>query len=75
MSEKKETKQVKVVPIEENNLVDLIDGIVTEAVATEKKKWIAEQAKNQNSEKASLMERVEKLERILSRATITKKTK
>jgi len=70
MSEKQ-----KIVRIPENNLVDLIDNIVTEAVAQKKKEWLAEQA-TINSKKNSLLEsRVEKLEKLLSRATITKKTK
>lgn len=73
MSNKKEEK--KIVSIKENNLVNLIDNIVTEAVAVEKKKWIAEQAKTVDKEKSSLMERVEKLESILSKATITRKAK
>lgn len=72
MSEKKEQKIVR---INENNLVDLIDNIVTEAVAVEKKKWIAENEAKEDAEKTSLMERVEKLEKILTNATITKKTK
>lgn len=72
----KETKKnIKVIPIAEGNLVDLIDNIVNEAVAVEKKKWIAEQAAKEDKEKTSLMERVEKLEKILSNATITKKVK
>jgi len=70
MSEKQ-----KIVRIPENNLVDLIDNIVTEAVAQKKKEWLAEQA-TINSKKNSLLEsRVAKLETLLSRATITKKTK
>lgn len=72
MSKKKQQKLVK---INENNLVDLIDNIVTEAVAIEKSKWINEQAKKVNRDKANLMERVEKLERLLSRAIITTKGK
>jgi hypothetical protein len=72
MSEKKEQKIVR---INENNLVDLIDNIVSEAVAVEKKKWISENEAKEDAEKTSLMERVEKLEKILTNATITKKTK
>lgn len=37
----------KTVKISENDLVDLIDGIVTEAVEVKKKEWIAEQAKTE----------------------------
>lgn len=68
-------KKVKVVPIEENNLVNLIDEIVTEAVAVAKESWIAEQAAKEDKEKIALTERVTKLEKILSNATITKKVK
>jgi hypothetical protein len=39
-------KSAKTVKITENELVDLIDGIVTEAVAVKKKQWIAEQKAN-----------------------------
>jgi hypothetical protein len=74
MSENKK-KNVKVIPIAEDNLVNLIDNIVSEAVEVEKKKWIAEQAAKDNKEKSSLMERVAKLEKILSNATVTKKAK
>lgn len=70
MSDKKEQKTIK---ITENNLVDLIDNIVTEAVAKNKVKWLAEQAKD---DKSSLLEgRITKLENILRKATITKKAK
>ena len=71
MSEKKEQKIVK---IAENKLVDLIDNIVTEAVAQKKTEWIAEQANT--DEKNSLLEgRLAKLESLLGKATITKKSK
>jgi hypothetical protein len=71
MSEKKEQKIVK---IAENKLVDLIDNIVTEAVAQKKTEWIAEQA-NTNEKNSLLENRIVKLERILGKATITKKAK
>jgi hypothetical protein len=71
MSDKKETKIVK---IAENKLVDLIDNIVTEAVAQKKTEWLAEQA-NTNDKNALLESRIIKLEGILSKATITKKSK
>jgi hypothetical protein len=71
MSEKKEPKIVK---ITETKLVDLIDNIVTEAVAQKKKEWLAEQT-NKVSNNALLESRIAKLEKILSSATITKKTK
>ena len=71
MSEKKEQKIVK---IAENKLVELIDKIVTEAVAQKKTEWIAEQANT--DKKNSLLEgRLAKLESLLGKATITKKSK
>ena len=71
MSEKKEQKIVR---IPETKLVDLIDNIVTEAVAQKKTEWIAEQANT--DEKNSLLEsRIEKLEKLLSNAKVTKKAK
>lgn len=71
MSEKKEQKIVR---IPENKLVDLIDNIVTEAVAQKKTEWLAEQA-NKNSKNALLEARITKLENLLKTATITKRTK
>ena len=68
MSEKKEEK--KVVRIIENDLVDLIDNIVKEAVAEEKKVWISE---NANKGNALLENRIAKLEKLLGNAKITKK--
>ena len=43
----------KTVKIKENDLVDLIDNIVNEAVAVKKQEWIAEQAK---TDKSSVLE-------------------
>lgn len=41
-------KVVRITRISENELVNLIDGIVAEAVAEQKKEWIAEtKVKNQ----------------------------
>jgi transcription antitermination factor NusG len=45
----------KVVKLTEKNLVDLIEGIVTDAVTEKKKEWIAEQSAN-NDEKVSVLE-------------------
>lgn len=45
MSNAKPTAK-KVVKISENELVELIDGIVAEAVALKKKEWITEQEAN-----------------------------
>ena len=71
MSEKKEQKIVR---IPETKLVDLIDNIVTEAVAQKKTEWLAEQA-SKDSKNALLESRIAKLEKLLSTATITKKSK
>lgn len=71
MSEKKEQKIVR---IPENKLVDLIDNIVTEAVAQKKTEWLAEQA-NKNSKNTLLEARITKLENLLKTTTITKRTK
>lgn len=68
MSEKKVEK--KVVKINENKLIDLIDNIVKEAVAEEKKIWISENASKGN---ALLESRIAKLEKLLGNAKITKK--
>ena len=46
----------KTVKIKENDLVDLIDNIVNEAVAAKKTQWLAEQAKK-DANKTSLLER------------------
>jgi hypothetical protein len=50
----------KVVRINENALVDLIDNIVNEAVAIKKQEWINEQAKKSNT--ALLENKIAKLE-------------
>jgi len=42
------SKTKKTVRINEKDLVDLIDNIVTEAVAVKKKEWLEEQAKKGN---------------------------
>jgi hypothetical protein len=57
----------KTVKIKENDLVDLIDKIVTEAVATKKKEWISEQAVK-TAKNASLLEsRIVALEKLISK--------
>jgi hypothetical protein len=45
----------KTVKIKESNLVDLIDNIVTEAVAVKKQEWINEQSTRQ-AQKLAIME-------------------
>lgn len=44
----------KTVKISENDLVNLIDNIVSEAVEIKKKEWLAEQA---TSDKTAILER------------------
>lgn len=72
MSEKKEQKIVR---IQEGKLVDLIDNIVTEAVAQKKVEWLAEQSASNNEKNSLLESRIAKLEGFISRATIVKKSK
>ena len=55
-------KAVKTVKIKENDLVDLIDGIVNEAVAVKKQEWINEQAKKGEEKTAILESRLAALE-------------
>lgn len=45
----------RIVRINENALVDMIDGIVSEAVAAKKQEWLNEQA-TKETEKATLLE-------------------
>lgn len=52
----------KTVKIKENDLVDLIDGLVTEAVAVQKTEWLAEQAKKDADKSALLESRLSALE-------------
>ena len=61
-------ESIKTVKITENELVDLIDKIVVEAVSKKKVEWIAEQ----EARKATLLEsKVAKLEKTIK--AITKK--
>jgi len=55
----------KTVKIKENDLVDLIDNIVNEAVAVKKQEWIAEQAKKDSDKTALLENRLAALEKAL----------
>lgn len=52
----------KTVRIKENDLVDLIDNIVNEAVAVKKQEWINEQAKKETSKTSVLEGKIAKLE-------------
>ena len=60
----------KIVRITENELVELIDNIVTEAVAEKKKEWIAENAAKGTN---VLEERIKGLEQKIASLTETKK--
>lgn len=61
----------KIVRINENALVDLIDNIVNEAVAVKKQEWVNEQAKNS---KTSILEsKIAKLEAQFKKLTEGKK--
>lgn len=60
----------KIVKITENELVDLIDNIVNEAVAQKKTEWIAEQ----EAKKASIVEtKIANLEAKIKALTESKK--
>jgi hypothetical protein len=63
----------KTVKINENDLVDLIDNIVKEAVAVKKQEWINEQANKANNKTAVLENKLAKLEGIVNRLTEGKK--
>jgi hypothetical protein len=63
----------KTVKINENDLVDLIDNIVNEAVAVKKQEWINEQAKKATNKTAVLESKLAKLEAIVNRLTEGKK--
>lgn len=65
MSETKQTPK-KTVRITENELVDLIDNIVTEAITIKKQEWINEQTKKSDNsilegKLAALEAKIEKL--------------
>lgn len=64
------SNKVKTVKITETELVDLIDGIVTEAISVKKKEWIAEQA----TKKGSVLEnKIAELEAKIKTITESKK--
>jgi hypothetical protein len=66
------SKPKKTVRINEKDLVDLIDNIVTEAVALKKKEWLQEQAKK--GDKTAIFEtRINDLEAKLNKLTEGKK--
>lgn len=63
----------KVVRINENALVDLIDNIVNEAVAVKKKEWLSEQAKKESSKTSILESKIANLEAQFKKLTEGKK--
>ena len=67
------TATKKTVKIKESELVDLIDNIVTEAVAVKKQEWINEQAKKQSDKTAVLEGKIAKLEAAVKTLTEGKK--
>ena len=68
MSDKKQITK-KTVTIKESHLIDLIDNIVSEAVAVEKQKWI-----NENVNKTSLLEqKLAKLEATVNKLLTERK--
>ena len=64
MSNVKQTAK-KTVKIKENDLVDLIDNIVNEAITVKKQEWIAEQAKKDSDKSALYENRLAALEKAL----------
>jgi hypothetical protein len=63
----------KTVRINENDLVDLIDNIVNEAVAVKKAEWIAEQATKGTDKTAVLEGKIAALEASFKKLTEGKK--
>ena len=63
----------KTVRIKENDLVDLIDNIVNEAVAVKKQEWLNEQTKKQSNKTAVLESKIAKLEAQFNSLTEGKK--
>jgi hypothetical protein len=63
----------KTVKIKESHLVDLIDNIVTEAVAVQKKEWINEQNQKSKAKNDLVENRIAKLEKTIKTLTEGKK--
>lgn len=63
----------KTVKIKESELVDLIDNIVTEAVAVKKQEWLNEQAKLNNDKTKVLESKLASLEAKVQKITEGKK--
>lgn len=64
-----DTKKIakKTVKINENDLVELIDNIVKEAVAVKKQEWIAEQATKASKTATMLENRILALEKSIAK--------
>jgi uncharacterized protein YejL (UPF0352 family) len=65
------SNEKKTVKITENDLVNLIDNIVNEAVAIKKKEWLAEQAAKGNKN-AIFEQKIAALEAKVNKLTKTK---
>jgi len=63
----------KTVKIKENDLVNLIDNIVNEAVAVKKQEWLNEQVKNGSNKTAILENKLALLEAKLNKLVEGKK--
>jgi len=63
----------KTVKIKENDLVDLIDEILNEAIEAKKKEWIAENVKKETEGTTLLENRIAALEAKLNTKTEEKK--
>lgn len=61
------TNTKKTVKIKENDLVDLIDKLVSETLVIKKKEWLAEQAKKTTDKTAVLESRIVALEKLISK--------
>ena len=57
----------KTVKIKENDLVDLLDNIVNEAVAAKKQEWINEQATKTANSTTMLENRIVALEKLIAK--------
>ena len=65
------SKEKKIIRICEGDLVNLIDGIVTEAISVKKTEWLAEQAAK-GDKTAILEQRLNKLEAKINKSVATK---
>jgi len=67
--EKNKQTEKKIVKIKENDLVNLIDNIVNEAIQLKKQEWINEQAKKETNANSLLESKVNSLEEKLNKLT------